>query len=82
MRAILAVALLLFASAAFADETTGTVLAFDRQADIIVMADKTIWRLNPNTLIPADLAAGDRVRMTFTSAGDDGVISVDKLEKL
>ena len=83
MRTLLAAAAILaVATPALADETTGTVLAFDRQADIIVMGDKTIWQLNPNTLIPADLAAGDTVKMTFTSTGDDGVASVDMLEKL
>ena len=52
------------------------------QADLIVMSDKTVWQLNADTLIPADLAAGDTVKMTFTSFGDDGVKSVDSLEKL
>lgn len=77
----LSAALLLTALPALADTTTGTILAFDRQADVIVMTDKTIWQLNPKTLIPADLAAGDTVKITFTSLGDDGVASVDALEK-
>lgn len=76
------IAIVVIASPVLADETTGTVLAFDRQADVIVMNDKTVWQLNPTTLIPADLAAGDTVKLTFTSFGDDGVKSVDTLEKL
>lgn len=75
-------AILVVATPVIADTTTGTVLAFDRQADVIVMTDKTVWQLNPSTLIPADLAAGDAIKMTFTSFGDDGVKSVDTLEKL
>ena len=82
MRTLLVAALLAAATPAIADETTGTILAFDRQADLIVMSDKTVWQLNADTLIPADLAAGDTVKMTFTSFGDDGVKSVDSLEKL
>jgi hypothetical protein len=67
---------------ALADTTEGTILAFDRQSDVLVMTDKTVWRLNANTLIPADLAAGDVVRIEFTSFGDDGVARVDSLQKL
>ena len=83
MRNLLAAAVILvIATPSFADSTTGKILAFDRQADVIVMSDKTVWQLTPSTLIPADLAAGDTVKMTFTSFGDDGVASVDKLEKM
>lgn len=82
MRALAAALAIFVAAPALADSTEGTILAFDRQADLLVMEDKTIWALNPNTLIPADLAAGDRIRITYTSAGDDGVISVDTLEKM
>ena len=74
-------ALLLLAGPALADTTSGTILAFDRQADVLIMTDKTVWQLSPKTLIPADLAAGDTVTISFTSLGDDGVASVDSLEK-
>jgi hypothetical protein len=82
MRTLIAALLIATAAPAFADTTTGTIVAFDRQADIIVMGDKTIWQLNPDTLIPADLAAGDTVTIEFTSTGDDGVKSVDALKKM
>ncbi len=78
---ILIAAAVLAATPVFADETTGTVLAFDRQADVIIMDDKTVWQLNPETRIPADLAAGDTITINFTSVGDDGVASVDELVK-
>lgn len=83
MRNILGVAAFaLMAGPALADSTTGTILAFDRQADVIVMEDKTVWQLGAKTLIPADLAAGDTVTITYTSAGDNGIATVDKLEKM
>lgn len=75
-------ALALLATPALADSTTGKILAFDRQADVIVMEDRTVWQLPPKLLIPTDLVAGDTVTITFTSAGENGIGSVDKLEKL
>lgn len=81
MRILIAVAAIVAATPALADKTSGTVLAFDRQSDIIVMSDKTIWQLAPTTLIPADLAAGDKITIEYTSLGDDGIASVDKLTK-
>ena len=80
MRAILAAALLA-ASPALADSTTGTIAAFDRAADVIVMEDKTIWRLGGDTLIPADLEAGDVVTIEFVSSGDSGWGKIVSLTK-
>lgn len=74
--------LAILATPALADDTTGVILAFDRQADVIVMVDRTVWQLPVGLLIPTDLAAGDTVKITFTSAGENGIGSVDKLEKL
>ena len=67
---------------AFADTTTGVVVAFDRKANVLVMDDKTIWQLSKDTVVPDGLLAGDTVKITFTSTGDDGVKSVDQLEKM
>ena len=75
-------ALVALASPVLADETTGTIVAFDRKANIIVMEDKTVWRLSDNTTVPEDLAAGDTIKITFTSSGDEGVKSVDQLERM
>jgi hypothetical protein len=83
MRLLLAIAAFAaLASPALADTTTGTVLAFDRKANVLVMEDKTIWKLTSETVIPDDLVAGENVRITYTSLGDDGIKSVDKLERL
>jgi hypothetical protein len=70
------------ATPALADTTTGTIVAFDRVANVIVMEDKTIWQLSADTVVPEGLLAGDSITITFTSLGDDGVKSVDKLEKM
>lgn len=83
MRYLLGIAAIsLLAGPALADTTTGTILAFDRQADVIVMDDNTVWQLAPSTLIPADLVAGDHVKISFTSGGENGIASVDTLEKM
>ncbi len=56
-----------------ADITTGTVLAFDRKANLIVMTDRTIWSLEGTTArMPDDLAAGDRVQFSY-EGGEEGV---------
>ena len=83
MRLLLAIAAFAaLASPALADTTTGTVLAFDRKANVLIMEDKTIWKLTSETVIPDGLVAGENVRITYTSLGDDGIKSVDKLERL
>lgn len=83
MRYLLALAAFAaLASPALADETTGKIVAFDRKANVLVMEDKTIWKLSDQTVIPEDLAAGETIKITFTSAGDDGVKSVDQLERM
>ncbi|MHA6325116.1 hypothetical protein [Roseivivax sp. CAU 1753] len=58
--------------AAFADETSGTVLAYDRVANILVLGDKSVWSLETLKEVPADLSAGQRVTITYTSNGDNG----------
>lgn len=83
MRYLLALAAFAaLATPALADETTGTIVAFDRKANILVMEDKTIWKLSDQTVIPDDLTAGETIKIIFTSAGDDGVKSVDQLERM
>lgn len=82
MRILIAALLLAAATPALSDETKGEILAFDRQAKIIVMTDKTIWPLPAALEVPGDLAHGDLVHIDFTSDGDNGVISVDKITRL
>ena len=56
-----------------ADITVGTVLAFDRKANLIVMTDRTVWSLEGTTArMPDGLAAGDRVQFSY-EGGEEGV---------
>ena len=59
-------------TAAFADQTTGEVVAYDRLANVIVLKDKSLWTLDAKTLVQSDLKAGDRITLTFVSDGDNG----------
>ncbi|MBO28402.1 MAG: hypothetical protein CML61_06535 [Rhodobacteraceae bacterium] len=69
------------ATPAFADMTSGTILAYDRLANVIVLTDKTHWTLHPDALVPADLKAGDKITIDFVSDGDNGSLPVKKLER-
>ncbi len=67
-------------SIAFADSTTGTVVAYDRKANIVVLADKTVWTTKGSEkAIPDSLKAGDRVLISFDSPGDDGVREIKSI---
>lgn len=82
MRALLAAAVLAAATPAFADETTGKVLAFDRKANIIVLQDKTVWELGTEATIPEGLVAGETVRLVYESAGEDGLTKIYEIVRL
>ncbi|QFS82590.1 hypothetical protein FIU97_07190 [Roseivivax sp. THAF40] len=60
------------ATPVIADSTTGTVLAFDRKANVIVLTDKTVWSLETLEEVPADLKAGDVIEIDFRSNADNG----------
>ncbi len=82
MRPLLFIAALMALSApALADSTSGTILAYDRLANVIVLTDKTHWLLNAKTLVPADLQAGDKIEITFNSDGDNGIGKVSELKR-
>jgi hypothetical protein len=66
---------------AFADQTSGTILAYDRLDNVLVLSDKTHWLLNDSTLVPADLKAGDKIKITFTSDGENGTGKVSELAR-
>lgn len=83
MRILLASALLAAATPVMADETTGTVLAFDRVAGIIVMDDKTVFSLELLGDVPVeDLVAGDKVTVIYESAGDNGIAKIDSITRV
>lgn len=82
MRVLLtSAALLLTALPAFADETSGTVLAYDRVAHVIVLNDKTVWELPDDLTLPDDLVAGDAITIDFQTAGDNGVGKINSITR-
>lgn len=67
-------------SIANADTTTGTIVAIDRTANTISLADKTIWTTKGSEkAIPENLKAGDRVVINFDSPGEDGVREIKSI---
>lgn len=81
MRILLSSALVLCAAfPAFADETKGEVVAFDRFARIIVMKDKTVWQLAADTPAPVALKAGDVIRIMYETLGEDGLDKITAIE--
>ena len=77
----LAAALALTALPAFADSTSGTILAFDRVERIIVMTDKTVWEIPQTVELPDKLMAGDKITIDFDSNGDNGVGSYNSITR-
>lgn len=67
---------------AFADETEGLVEAFDRQANVLVLTDKTVWFVPEDIALPEDFGRGDRVLIDYETAGEDGLTSIDGLTRL
>lgn len=65
--------------AGFSEVAEGKVLAFDRNAKLLILTDKTTWPLNNEKLgLPPGLGAGDRVRIEYKT-DEDGHIEVDDL---
>lgn len=79
----LTAASVLFAPLAIAlDTTEGTVLAFDRKANTLVLSDKTVWPLEQLTsALPTNLKAGDRVEIQYES-DEDGLAKISSIALL
>lgn len=84
MRILFYLVLTAFAAVpALADNTSGTILAFDRVAHIIVLEDNTIWNIVPVDLaLPEDLKAGDKITIDFQTNGDNGVGSINSITRI
>lgn len=73
----------LFTSVAHAETITGTVLAYDRKANLIVMDDKAVYGFDGQTAkIPAELKAGDKIEIDGTGEGEDGYGSLTAVKIL
>jgi len=81
--ALSAVLAAILAASAFAGETEGLVLAYDRQEAIVVLEDKTVWHLPPDIEVPADLGHGDRVFFAFEFLGEEeGMTDITAMTRL
>ena len=82
MRVLLTSAFLsLAALPVLADETTGTVLAYDRVAGVIVLTDNTVWELPGDLTLPDDLVAGDVILIDFTGGGENGIADIASITR-
>lgn len=82
MRTLIAAALFVAATPAFAMEaTTGTIANFDMVKKTVTLTDKTVYDLRTVTLLPEGLTVGDRVTVDFVSEGEDGIEKVVSLTK-
>lgn len=74
MRLLIASTLLAtLAMPALADDTTGTVVAFDRVSNVLVLDDRSVWNIPAEFPMPDDLVAGDVITIDYQSNGDSGV---------
>lgn len=68
------------AAPAFAGETDGTIVAYDRVAKVVVLDDMTIYSLQEGGYqAPAELSAGDEVTVDFVSTGEDGIDNISAI---
>ena len=75
--------LLVSAQVAAQDMLQGTVLAFDRKANVLVFNDRSGFPLEKlQGSPPPDLQAGDRVEITYDSNEDDGVTAIFSIKLL
>ena len=77
----LTLALLLPTSQVYAqDVVEGTVLAFDRRANVIVFTDKSVWPLELLTSpLPQGLKAGDRIEISYQANEDSGITAIERI---
>ena len=61
------------------DVTAGTVLVYDRKANLLVLTDRTVWALEAMTSeIPSALKAGDRIEIEYES-DEEGVSAINSI---
>lgn len=66
-----------------ADLIEGTLLAYDRKANVIVLSDKSVWTLqNLEKPLPENLAAGERIEISYESNEDDGLRVIHGVKRL
>lgn len=78
---ILTAAMLLTSFHVFAqDISEGTVLAYDRKANVLILTDRSVFPLEKLTsAAPDNLKAGDRVNIQYDSNEDDGITAIHSI---
>ena len=62
------------------DSNNGTILAFDRKANSLVLSDRTVWPLELlKSPLAAELKAGDRVVILYES-DEDGIFTIQSVK--
>ena len=62
------------------DISEGTVLAYDRKANILVLTDRSVFPLDKLVgTMPPDLKSGDRVELKYDSNEDDGITKIHSI---
>ena len=46
-----------------------------------MLDDKTVWQLDPATILPDSLNPGDSVRIVFTGGGENGIDKVTEITR-
>ena len=68
------------AQAVAQDVSQGTILAFDRKANILVLTDRSVFPLEKMVgEVPAGLKSGDRVQIDYDSNEDDGITKIHSI---
>lgn len=81
MRVLLFAALVAAATPALADQTGGTVARLDDARHALTLDDKTVWLLPADTALPANLTAGDKVLIVYTSNADNGWSAIHSITR-
>jgi hypothetical protein len=74
-------AFLLLSTATHADEVTGQVRVFDREANVIASRGETIFKISDSSIVPADLQAGETITTGFKRDGENGVAAIQTITR-
>jgi len=82
MRALIAAFLLLAATPALADQTSGTVASFDPAKNWLKFTDHTVWMLPASVVMPEDVQPGDRLQIIYLTNSDNGWQSIQSITRM
>lgn len=82
MRVLFAAALLAVAFPVLADETSGTVAGYDPVRNVLTLSDRTVWDLPADAAVPDALVPGERLRIVYDSAADNGWTRIVRIERI